>query len=167
MFFVRQSVFVCVFPGQRRLTSPALRPTFPRPRGCQAPCSLCGCGARPCRGSAPRAPCGHVGAGVGPADADAARVRRLPAVGAAAHPVVVVAQRHHADAELVGQLHGAGHGVAGVQRAEAALAVPALHGTEAGGAHGTAGDAFIIASSPGRRKGRRVGESTKKSVRNL
>lgn len=56
MFFVRQSVFVCVFPGQRRLTSPALRPTFPRPRGCQAPCSLCGCGARPCRGSAPRGP---------------------------------------------------------------------------------------------------------------
>ena len=39
----------------------------------------------------------------------------------------------------MGQLHGAGHGVAGIQRAEAALAVPALHGTEAGSTHGLGG----------------------------
>ena len=35
--------------------------------------------------------------------------------------------------------HVGGHGVAGIQRAEAALAVPALHGTEAGSTHGLGG----------------------------
>ena len=85
------------------------------------------------------APCRHVGAGVGPADADAARVCGLPAVGAAAHPVVVVAQRHHANTELMCQLYGTVHGVLGVQRAKAALAIPALHGTKAGNALGLSG----------------------------
>ena len=68
-----------------------------------------------------------------------ARVCGLPAVGAAAHPVVVVAQRHHANTELMCQLYGTVHGVLGVQRAKAALAVPALHGTKAGNALGLSG----------------------------
>ena len=85
------------------------------------------------------APCRHVGAGVGPADADAAGVCCLPAIGAAAHPVVVVAQRHQTDAILMGQLHSTPHGVPGVQRAKATLAVPAFHRTKAGDALGRGG----------------------------
>ena len=37
------------------------------------------------------------------------------------------------------QLYGTVHGVLGVQRAKAALAVPALHGTKAGNALGLSG----------------------------
>ena len=53
--------------------------------------------------------------------------------------MVVVAQRHHANTELMCQLYGTVHGVLGVQRAKAALAVPALHGTKAGNALGRSG----------------------------
>ena len=79
-----------------------------------------------------RAPGGHDGPGVGPADADAACVRRLPAIGAAAHPVVVVAQGHHAYAKAPCQLHGPRHGPSGVQGPEAPVPVPALDGAEGG-----------------------------------
>ena len=74
--------------------------------------------------SAPRR---HIRAGVGPADANAALVRSLPAIGAAPHPVVVVAQSHQADAVLPGQLDGAVHGAFRIQRAKAAVPIPALH----------------------------------------
>ena len=53
--------------------------------------------------------------------------------------MVVVAQRHHANTELMCQLYGTVHGVLGVQRAKAALAIPALHGTKAGNALGLSG----------------------------
>ena len=82
------------------------------------------------------APGRHIGGGVRPADADAARVCGLPAVGAAAHPVVVVAQCHDADAVLFGEGAGTLHCALCVQRAEAAVAVPALHTAHAGDALG-------------------------------
>ena len=74
------------------------------------------------------APGRHVGHGVGPADADAARVRRLPAVAAPAHPVIVVAQGHHAHAVFLRQLTGPVHGKARVQGPEAPMPVPTLDG---------------------------------------
>ena len=77
-------------------------------------------------------PCGHIRAGIGPADADAALICRLPAVGAAPHPVVVVAQRHQPNTVLLGQLHGTVHGPLCVQGAKAAVAIPALHRTKTG-----------------------------------
>ena len=48
--------------------------------------------------------------------------------------MVVVAQRHQTDAILMGQLHSTPHGMPGVQRAKAALAVPAFHRAKAGDA---------------------------------
>ena len=42
------------------------------------------------------APGRHIRHGIGPADSDAALVSSLPSVAAAAHPVVVIAQRHNA-----------------------------------------------------------------------
>ena len=82
------------------------------------------------------APSRHIGGGVRPADADAAVFGGQPAVGAAAHPVVVVAQCHDADAVLFGEGAGTLHCALCVQRAEAAVAVPALHTAHAGDALG-------------------------------
>ena len=82
------------------------------------------------------APGRHIGGGVRPADADAAFFGGQPAVGAAAHPVVVVAQCHDADAVLLGEGAGTLHCALCVQRAEAAVAVPALHTAHAGDALG-------------------------------
>ena len=50
----------------------------------------------------------------------------LPAVAAAAHPVVVVAQGHHAYTVLFGQFTGAVHGALCVQRTKTTMTVPAL-----------------------------------------
>ena len=82
------------------------------------------------------APGRQVGHGVGPADADEAGLGGLPAVGAAAHPVVGVAQRDAADAVLAAERDGAVHRGQRVEIAGAALAVPALQrakGSEAPG----------------------------------
>ena len=99
------------------------------------------------------APGRHVGHGVGPADAHAAVVGGQPAVGAAAHPVVVVAQGHHAHAVLLGQLTGTVHGALGVQRAETAMAVPPLQRAEGGHAGGAGRGVdlalFQVADHPG------------------
>ena len=54
-------------------------------------------------------------------------------------PVVVVAQRHNADAVLLGKLAGTIHRTLGVQRAEAAVAVPALDAAHTGHAGGASG----------------------------
>lgn len=100
------------------------------------------------------APGGHVGHGVGPADAHTALVRRQPAVGAAPHPVVVVAQGHHPHAVGLGQGTGAVHGTFGVQRPEAPVPVPALHGTERGHTGGPGGGVDLalvqVAHHPGK-----------------
>ena len=67
---------------------------------------------------------------VGPADADAPRLRRLPAVRAGPHPVVGVAEGHAADHTAPGQLDRPGHREAGVQGARPPPAVPLLQGAE-------------------------------------
>nr|GFD26167.1 hypothetical protein [Tanacetum cinerariifolium] len=72
------------------------------------------------------APGRHDGRGIGEAQADAAGFGGLPAVAAAAHPVVGVAQGHAADAVLLGQLDGAGHAGGSIGGAGAEVAVPAL-----------------------------------------
>jgi len=51
------------------------------------------------------APCRHIRAGVGPADTDAALVCCLPAVAAAAHPVVVISQCNNTHAKFLCQLY--------------------------------------------------------------
>src|SRR5699024_786282 len=78
-------------------------------------------------------PHGHAALGVGPADADKACLGGLPGVGAAAHPVGGVLQRHAADAVLFGQGDGAVHAEGGVQHADAQVAVIVFH--SALGAH--------------------------------
>ena len=72
------------------------------------------------------APGRHIGTGVGPADADKPPVRGLPAVAAASHPVVIVAQGHHAHAVFLCQITGPVHGPPRVQRAESPVPVPSL-----------------------------------------
>ena len=74
------------------------------------------------------APGGEVGAGVGPADSKEALVGGLPAVGAAAHPVVGVGEADGSEAVLPGEGDGAGGRVLGVEGTGAELAVPALDG---------------------------------------
>lgn len=77
-------------------------------------------------------PCGEVGEGVGPADAEEALFRGLPAVGPAAHPVVGIGKGYGTDAVLPGEGDGSLHGGVGIEVADAAVAVPALDGAEGG-----------------------------------
>ena len=72
------------------------------------------------------APGGHIGHRVGPADADAACVRRLPAEISAAHPVVVVAERHDTHAIFARKLHCTVHAALRIEVSHAKLAVPAF-----------------------------------------
>jgi len=113
------------------------------------------------------APCGHVGHRVRPADTDAAVVGCQPAVGTAAHPVVVVAQRHNADAVLLGKLAGTVHSTLGVQRTEATVAVPALnaaHARHAGGAGGGVDFAFFQIADDAGEAVQTVAEHTRQAV---
>ena len=77
------------------------------------------------------APGGGVGEGVGPADGEEAFGGGLPAVGAAAHPMVGVGEGHGPDAVPAGEGDGLGHGGVSVEVAGAEVAVPALDGSEA------------------------------------
>ena len=83
-----------------------------------------------------RAPRGHVGERVGPADADDARIRRLPSVVATAHPVVAVAESHRADAVLARELDRARHAGVRIEIARSPSAVPPLQRAERRDAHG-------------------------------
>ena len=89
-----------------------------------------------------RAPCGEIGHGVGEAEADHAGFRGLPAVGAAAHPVVGVAEGDAADAVGAGEGDGAFHGGVGVEVAGALAAVPTLECAEGGDADGCGMDVY-------------------------
>ena len=60
------------------------------------------------------APGRHIRTGIGPADSDTALVCSLPAIGAAAHPMVVVAQGYHTDAKLLSKLYSPSHGLTGI-----------------------------------------------------
>ena len=61
-----------------------------------------------------------------PTDADAARLSRLPAVAAAAHPMVRVVQGHAADTPLLGYVDGPVHAAQCVEIAGTKVSVPAL-----------------------------------------
>src|SRR6266849_4503187 len=63
---------------------------------------------------------------VGPADANDARVRGLPAIAATAHPVIGVAQRDAADAVVARKRYGPLHTRVSVQVAGPAPAIPLL-----------------------------------------
>src|SRR6266852_674304 len=63
---------------------------------------------------------------VGPADANGARIRGLPAIAATAHPVIGVAQRDAADAVVARKRYGALHTRVIVQVAGPAPAIPSL-----------------------------------------
>ena len=83
-----------------------------------------------------RTPGRHVRLGVGPADANATGFRSLPAIAATTQPVVGIAHRHPADAELARQINGPIHRQFGIDVAQAQIAVPAFEGTEALGFFG-------------------------------
>ncbi len=72
------------------------------------------------------APGGEVTACVGPAYGEQTLVGGLPSVGAAAHPVVRMGEGDGSDAVLAGESDGAGHGVLGVEIADAEVSGPAL-----------------------------------------
>ncbi len=78
-------------------------------------------------GSAPR---GQIGQGVGPANADKPCLGSLPAVSAAAHPVIGVAETHACHAVLPAQGHGAVHAGLRIQIAGAFAPIPALQSGE-------------------------------------
>ena len=65
---------------------------------------------------------------VGPANADIAFFRRLPAVATAAHPVVSITQRHHADPVIGRQLGSTVHHLLRRQVADGTLRIPLFDG---------------------------------------
>ena len=94
-----------------------------------------------------RAPRRDVGERVRPADADHAGVGGLPAVVAAAHPVVGVAEPHRADAVLARELDRARHAGPRVEVAGPAASVPSLHAAARRDAHGRAWTSTIRCGS--------------------
>src|SRR5204863_9725787 len=72
--------------------------------------------------------------GNGPADADYPRVRSLPAIAAASHPVVRVRKRDAPDAVFACQRDRPRHRRVGVEIAGAAPAVPSFQSLEGGDA---------------------------------
>ena len=81
-----------------------------------------------CIDSAPRR---HIGHGVGPTHAYHSRISRLPSVGAAAHPVICIAQRDAANAMLARQRECAPHCRMRVQVPRTAPPIPSFHRAEA------------------------------------
>src|SRR5881398_1947942 len=79
-----------------------------------------------------RAPGWEIRHGIRPTNADHAGIGGLPAVVAAAHPVIRIGKRNTRDAMLAAQFDGALHALMRVKIAGTEIPIPPLQGTKVG-----------------------------------